>query len=72
MLFFNVISIKKTYKGSYYRVKAHMLKIKEARIASCSKVTNENVIEMQKVLEEAKHRVKQSNPKQVLFTHINH
>ena len=42
-----------------------MLKIKEARIASCSKVTNENVIEMQKVLEEAKHRVKQSNPKQV-------
>ena len=56
---------KQTYEGSYYRVKAHLLKIKGAGITSCSKVTNKNLIEMRKVMEEAKQRVKQSNPKQV-------
>ena len=56
---------KQTYRGSYYRVKAHPLKIKGAGIASCTKVTNENLVEMQKVMEKAKQKVKQSNPKQV-------
>ena len=31
---------RQTYRGSYYRVKAHLLKIKGARVASCTKVTN--------------------------------
>ena len=57
---------KQTYRGSYYKVKAHLLKIKGARVASCTKVTNENLVEMRKVMEEAEQRVKQSNSKQVL------
>ena len=56
---------KQTYRGSYYRVKAHLLKIKGVGVASCTKVTNENLVEMRKVMEEAEQRVKQSNPKQV-------
>ena len=56
---------KQTYKGSYYRVKAHLLKIKGAGVASCTKVTNKNLVEMQKVMEEAEQRMKQSNAKQV-------
>ena len=32
---------RQIYKGSYYRVKAHLLKIKGAGVASCTKVTNE-------------------------------
>ena len=56
---------RKIYKGSYYRVKAHLLKIKGVGVASCTKVTNENLVEMRKVMEEAEQRVKQSNLKQV-------
>ena len=56
---------KQTYKESYYRVKAHLLKIKGAGVASCTKVTNENLVEMQKVVEEAEQREKQFNAKQV-------
>ena len=52
---------RQIYKGSYYRVKAHLLKIKGARVASCTKVTNENLVEMRRVMEEAEQRVKQSN-----------
>ena len=56
---------RQIYKGSYYRVKAHLLKIKGAGVASCTKVTNENLVEMRRVMEEAEQRVKQYNLKQV-------
>ena len=56
---------RQIYKGSYYRVKTHLLKIKGAEVASCTKVTNENLVEMRRVMEEAKQRVKQYNLKQV-------
>ena len=56
---------RQIYKGSYYRFKAHLLKIKGAGVASCTKVTNENLAKMRKVVEEAEQRVKQSNLKQV-------
>ena len=56
---------KQIYKGSYYRVKAHLLKIKGVGVASYTKVTNENLVEMRRVVEEAEQRVKQSNLKQV-------
>ena len=48
-------------KGSYYKVKAHMLKIKGVEVASYTKVTNENLVEMGRVVEKAEQRVKQSN-----------
>ncbi|TXG72452.1 hypothetical protein EZV62_001031 [Acer yangbiense] len=53
------------YKGSYSRVKSHLLKIKGDGIASCSKVTNATLSEMHKVVEKAKFRVKQSLPRRV-------
>ncbi|KAK3183092.1 hypothetical protein Dsin_030378 [Dipteronia sinensis] len=56
---------QQVYKGSYYRVKNHLLKMKGGGIASCPKVTVANLSEMQKVLEEAELRVKQSLPRQV-------
>ena len=56
---------RKIYRGSYYRVKAHLLKIKGVGVASCTKVTNENLVEIRRVIEEAEQRVKQSILKQV-------
>ena len=56
---------RQIYRGSYYRVKAHLLKIKGTEVASCTKVTNENLIEMRRVMGEAEQRVKKSNLKQV-------
>ncbi|TXG61213.1 hypothetical protein EZV62_012576 [Acer yangbiense] len=53
------------YKGSYCRVKSHLLKIKGGGIASCSRVTNANISKMQRVVEEAELRVKESLPRQV-------
>ena len=41
------------------------MKIKGAEVASCTKVTNENLVEMRRVMEEAEQRVKQSNLMQV-------
>ena len=43
------------------------MKINGAEVASCTKVTNENLVEMRRVMEEAEQRVKQSNLKQVLL-----
>ncbi|KAK2662694.1 hypothetical protein Ddye_001268 [Dipteronia dyeriana] len=34
------------YKGSYTRVKNHLMKVRGSEIASCSRVTNANVLEM--------------------------
>ena len=56
---------RQIYKGSYFRVKVHLLKIKGVGVASCTKVTNENLVEMRRVVEEAGQRVKQSNLKKV-------
>ena len=56
---------RQIYKRSYYRVKTHLLKIKRVGVASCTKVTNENLVEMRRVVEEAEQRVKQYNFKQV-------
>ena len=56
---------RQIYRGSYYKVKAHLLKIKGAGVASCTKVTNGNLVEMRRVMEEVEQRVKQSNLKQV-------
>ena len=56
---------RQIYKGSYYRVKAHLLKIKGAGVVSCTKVTNENLVEMRRVMEEVEQRMKQYNLKQV-------
>ncbi|KAK0607892.1 hypothetical protein LWI29_022144 [Acer saccharum] len=53
------------YKGSYSRVKSHLLKIKGGGIASCSKVTNATLSEIHKVVEKAEFRVKQSLPRRV-------
>ena len=36
---------RQIYRASYYRVKARLLKIKGIGVASCTKVTNENLVE---------------------------
>ncbi|KAK1567809.1 hypothetical protein Q3G72_016908 [Acer saccharum] len=51
------------HKGSYYRVKSHLLKIKGGGIANCPKVTVSNLSEMQKVLEEAELKVEKKKRK---------
>ncbi|KAI9173937.1 hypothetical protein LWI28_009104 [Acer negundo] len=48
-------------------VNSHLLKIEGGGIASCSRVTNANISEMQKVVGEAELRVKESLPSQVLL-----
>ena len=58
---------RQIYKGLYYRVKTHLLKIKGIGVASCTKVTNENLVEMRRVMEKVEQRLKQSNLKQVLL-----
>ena len=41
------------------------MKIKGVGVASCTKVTNENLVEMRRMMEKAEQRVKQYNLKQV-------
>ncbi|KAH7554514.1 hypothetical protein JRO89_XS12G0229700 [Xanthoceras sorbifolium] len=53
------------YRGSYSRVKCHLLKTKGGMIASCSRVTSAIWLELNQVVEEAELRVKQSLPRQV-------
>ena len=65
MLLFNAIIADKYIKGRIIESRAHLLKIKGAGVASCTKITNENLVEMRRVVEEAEQRVKQSNLKQV-------
>ncbi|KAK1577160.1 hypothetical protein Q3G72_019422 [Acer saccharum] len=59
----NIAFVNET--GSYCRVKSHLMKIKRVEIASCSRVTNANLMEMQKIMEEAEIRVKLSLPRHV-------
>ena len=65
MLLFDAIFVDKYIKGRIIESRAHLLKIKGARVASYTKITNENLVEMRRVVEEAEQRVKQSNLKQV-------
>ncbi|XP_026378526.1 uncharacterized protein LOC113272962 [Papaver somniferum] len=53
------------YKGSYSRVKAHLLKIPNKGIKKCPKVTVEDLAEMKKLFDDAETRAKDSKPKQV-------
>nr|CAD1827973.1 unnamed protein product [Ananas comosus var. bracteatus] len=56
---------KQVYNGSYYRVKAHFLRISGQGIKGCSKVTSDNIAEMKRLVEEEELRLKNSIPKQV-------
>ncbi|KAL0909593.1 hypothetical protein M5K25_020477 [Dendrobium thyrsiflorum] len=46
-----------TYKGSYSRVKAHLLKIAGHGIKMCPKITTSQLIEMQRQVDEAESRI---------------
>ncbi|KAH7571463.1 hypothetical protein JRO89_XS04G0057000 [Xanthoceras sorbifolium] len=59
------------YRGSYSRVKCHLLKTKGGGIASCSKVTSATLFELNQVVEEAVLRLKQSLPRQVPLPSAN-
>ncbi|CAL5410945.1 unnamed protein product [Camellia sinensis] len=53
------------YRGSYFRVKAHLLKLSGNGIRVCPKVTPQHLAEMQKKIEEAEKRLKMAMPKKV-------
>ncbi|KAG6518913.1 hypothetical protein ZIOFF_022399 [Zingiber officinale] len=57
----------KVCKGSYSRVKAHLLKQKEAGIAGCTAVTMDQMKCMQQLVDDAELRKKNSKPKEVSF-----
>ncbi|XP_020424460.1 uncharacterized protein LOC109950316 [Prunus persica] len=54
-----------TYKGSYSRVKFHLLKISGNGIAPCEMVTDEVFAEMKKLVRECEYRLKSAAPRQV-------
>ncbi|CAN6677727.1 unnamed protein product [Malus baccata var. baccata] len=56
---------QKTYKGSYSRVGFHLLKMAGNGVAPCSKVTDENLAEMKKLIRECEYKLKSSAPKNV-------
>ncbi|KAG8371118.1 hypothetical protein BUALT_Bualt13G0053500 [Buddleja alternifolia] len=56
---------KSTYKGSYSRVKAHLLKVAGNGIKICPKVTVSEIYDMRKLEDEATQRREQSQPKMV-------
>nr|CAD1833633.1 unnamed protein product [Ananas comosus var. bracteatus] len=53
------------YNGSYYRVKAHLLRISGQGIKGCSKVTSDNIAEMKRLVEEVELGLRNFIPKQV-------
>ncbi|KAG6496308.1 hypothetical protein ZIOFF_044169 [Zingiber officinale] len=55
----------KVCKGSYLRVKAHLLKQKGAGIAGCTAVTMDQMKCMQQLVDDAELRKKNSKPKEV-------
>ncbi|KAG6479762.1 hypothetical protein ZIOFF_063236 [Zingiber officinale] len=55
----------KVCKGSYSRVKAHLLKQKGAGIAGCTTVTMDQMKRMQQLVDDAELRKKNSKPKEV-------
>ncbi|XP_038891577.1 uncharacterized protein LOC120080967 [Benincasa hispida] len=52
-------------KGSYTRVRAHLLKLSGFGIGICKKITHKDLAEMQKLEDEAKTRIARNAPKQV-------
>ena len=54
-----------TKRSSYTRVRAHLLKLSGCGIAACKKVTNQNIIKMQRLEEEVNERVRRNAPKKV-------
>ncbi|PKU74598.1 hypothetical protein MA16_Dca024662 [Dendrobium catenatum] len=54
-----------TYKGSYSRVKAHLLKIAGHRIKMCPKITTSQLIEINRQVDEAECRIKRALPKEI-------
>ena len=53
------------FKGSYTRVKAHLMKLTGKGISVCKKVTNKNLVEMQNAIDEAELNRVNSQPKKV-------
>ncbi|XP_028092965.1 uncharacterized protein LOC114293132 [Camellia sinensis] len=53
------------YRGSYFRVKAHLLKLSGNGIRVCPKVTPQHLAEMQRKIEEAEKRLKMAMPKKI-------
>ncbi|GFY81043.1 hypothetical protein Acr_01g0008520 [Actinidia rufa] len=53
------------FKGSYTRVKAHLMKLTGKGISACKKVTNKNTVEMQNAIDEAELKSLNSRPKKV-------
>ena len=53
------------YKGSYTRVRAHLMKTKNMGIVVCQKVTNNNIVQFQRIEAEAASREESSQPKKV-------
>ena len=53
------------YKGSYTRVRAHLMKIKNMGIVVCHKVTNNDIVQFQRIEAEAASREESSQPKKV-------
>lgn len=49
------------FKGSYYRVKAHLLKMSGHGIRVCSKVSSQNLFEMKRVVEESEKESSRCN-----------
>ncbi|KAL6141571.1 hypothetical protein ACLB2K_059859 [Fragaria x ananassa] len=58
---------KKNFKGSHSRVKAHLLKIQRERIKACTKVTAEDMVEMQQLLESCEQQLRDKAPHKVLL-----
>ncbi|XP_075493408.1 uncharacterized protein LOC142531209 [Primulina tabacum] len=55
----------KVCKGSYSRVKAHLLKLKGLGIAGCVAVSIDQIKHMQQILDDAESRRKNARPKEV-------
>ncbi|XP_072959848.1 uncharacterized protein [Typha angustifolia] len=53
------------YKGSYYRVKAHVMRISGCGIKPCPKVNSQHIVEMKRIMEQAELKIKNSMPKSV-------
>ncbi|KAL6219835.1 hypothetical protein ACLB2K_007594 [Fragaria x ananassa] len=58
---------KKNFKGLHSRVKAHLLKILREGIKACTKVTAENMAEMQQLLESCEQQLRDKAPHKVLL-----
>ncbi|KAI0531096.1 hypothetical protein KFK09_000648 [Dendrobium nobile] len=53
------------YKGSYSKVKAHLLKVYGHGIKMCTKITMSQLIELNRQVDYAESRIKRSLPKEI-------